>query len=63
MTKSAEENCGNPQKSFADYASLLRIDDSFMKYVITGDDIKRYQNDDGIMIMDIFDFMQDKESV
>ncbi|WP_182429275.1 hypothetical protein [Segatella copri] len=26
---------------------LLRIDDSFMKYVITGDIIKKYQNDDG----------------
>ena len=30
---------------------LLRIDDSFMKYVITGDLIKKYQNDDGIVFM------------
>ena len=27
--------------------NMLRIDDSFIKYVITGDLIKKYQNDDG----------------
>ena len=42
---------------------LLRIDDSCMKYVITGDIIKKYQNDDGIVFMDVFDFLQDKESI
>ena len=45
------------------YLSLLRIDDSFMKYVITGDLIKKYQNDDGIVFMDVFDFLQDKDSI
>ena len=35
------------------YLPLLRIDDSFMKYVITGDLIKKYQNDDGIVFMDV----------
>ena len=45
------------------YLSLLRINDSFMKYVITGDIIKKYQNDDGIVFMDIFDFLQDKDSI
>lgn len=44
-------------------ASLLRIDDSFMKYVITGDRIKKYQNDDGIVIMNVFDFLLDEQSV
>ena len=39
------------------YLPLLRIDDSFMKYVITGDIIKKYQNDDGIVFMDVFDFL------
>lgn len=45
------------------YLSLLRIDDSFMKYVITGDIINKYQNDDGIVFMDVFDFLQDKDSI
>ena len=42
---------------------LLRIDDSFMKYVITGDLIKKYQNDEGIVFMDVFDFLLDKDSI
>ena len=46
-----------------DYLPLLRIDDSFMKYVITGDLIKKYQNDDGIVFMDVFDFLLDKDSI
>ena len=45
------------------YLPLLRIDDSFMKYVITGDLIKKYQNDDGIVFMDVFDFLLDKVSI
>lgn len=44
-------------------ASLLRIDDSFMKYVITGDRIKKYQNDDGIVIMNVLDFLLDEQLV
>lgn len=44
-------------------ASLLRIDDSFMKYVITGDRIKKYQNDNGIVIMNVLDFLLDEQSV
>ena len=51
------------EKTKQELASLLRIDDSFMKYVITGDNIKKYQNDDGIVFMDIFDFLLDKESI
>lgn len=31
------------EKTKQELASLLRIDDSFMKYVITGDLIKKYQ--------------------
>ena len=45
------------------YLPLLRTDDSFMKYVITGDLIKKYQNDDGIVFMDVFDFLLDKDSI
>ena len=51
------------EKTKQELASLLRIDDSFMKYVITGDLIKKYQNDDGIVFMDVFDFLLDKDSI
>ncbi len=51
------------EKMQQELASLLRINDSFMKYVITGDIIKKYQNDDGIVLMNVFDFLLDKESV
>ncbi len=51
------------EKMQQELASLLRINDSFMKYVITGDIIKKYQNVDGIVLMDVFDFLLDKESV
>ena len=47
------------EKMQQESASLLRIDDSFMKYVITGDRIKKYQNDDGIVIMNVLDFLLD----
>lgn len=45
------------EKMRQEAASLLRIDDSFQKYIITGDRIKRYQNDQGIVIMNVFDFL------
>ena len=51
------------EKMQQESASLLRIDDSFMKYVITGDRIKKYQNDDGIVIMNVLDFLLDVQSV
>ena len=51
------------EKMQQEMGSLLHIDDSFMKYVITGDIIKKYQNDDGIVLMNVFDFLLDKESV
>lgn len=51
------------EKMLQESASLLRIDDSFMKYVITGDRIKKYQNDDGIVIMNVLDFLLDEQSV
>jgi len=35
--------------------SLKRIDDSFQKIVIVGDYSPRYQNEDGIMFMDVYD--------
>ena len=35
----------------------------FQKIVIVGDHSPRYQNEDGILFMDIYDFMMDERSV
>ena len=51
------------EKMQQESASLFRIDDSFMKYVITGDRINKYQNDDGIVIINVLDFLLDEQSV
>lgn len=51
------------EKMKQELASLLRINDSFAKYIITGDIIKKYQNNNGVVLMDVFDFLLDKESV
>lgn len=51
------------EKRNQELQSLRRIDDSFQKIVITGDHCARYQNDDGILFMDIYDFLMDTESV
>ncbi len=37
--------------------SLRRIDDSFQKIMIVGDHSPRYQNEDGILFMDVYDFL------
>lgn len=38
-------------------ASLRRIDDSFQKVIIVKDDIAPYQNNDGFLIVGLFDFL------
>jgi predicted AAA+ superfamily ATPase len=51
------------EKREQELQSLRRIDDSFQKIVIVGDHSPRYQNEDGILFMDIYDFMMDERSV
>lgn len=41
-------------------ASLRRIDDSFQKIIIMRDDIAPYYNEDGFLIIGLFDFMLNK---
>ena len=36
---------------------FVKIDDSFKKIVITGDMSPTYYNDDGVLFMNIFDFL------
>ena len=51
------------EKRDQELQSLRRIDDSFQKIVIVGDHSPRYQNDEGILFMDIYDFLMNAESV
>jgi predicted AAA+ superfamily ATPase len=43
--------------------SLRKIRDGFRKYVIVGTPTPTYQNDDGIVIMNIYDFLADENSL
>ena len=51
------------EKREQELQSLRRIDDSFQKIVIVGDHSPRYQNEDGILFMDIYDFLTDGNSL
>jgi uncharacterized protein len=46
------------EKKKQEIASLLKIDDSFRKIVILGDDIETYTDDHGIIYMGIFQFLK-----
>ncbi len=45
------------EKREQELASLKRVDDSFRKIVIVGDDIVAYTDDNGIIFMGLFDFL------
>lgn len=51
------------EKREQELRSLKLIDDSFQKFVITEDPIKKYQNEDGVVFMNIFDFLLDDKSL
>lgn len=42
---------------------LLSIDDHFRKIIITGDDIHRKEDEQGILTIGLFDFLTDKELI
>ena len=42
---------------------LLKIGDSFKKIIITKDYIKKWRDDEGVITMSIFDFLQDRDSL
>lgn len=52
-----------PEKMEQECASLRRITDSFQKIVIVGGLAPTYQTDDGILVLNIFDFLLDEGSV
>lgn len=43
--------------------SLMRIDDNFKKIIITNDNVISHYNDDGILILNLFDFLLDNKSL
>ncbi len=47
----------NEEKRQQELRSFKKIDDSFQKIVIVGDDIATYTNDDGIIFMGLFQFL------
>jgi predicted AAA+ superfamily ATPase len=51
------------EKIDQEFNSLLRINDSFRKMVIVGGLAPTYQNDNGIIVMNIFDFLMNEDSL
>lgn len=49
------------EKREQEFKSLKKIDDSFQKIVIVGDDIATYTNADGIIIMGLFQFLMNTD--
>lgn len=51
------------EKKEQEERSLLKINDSFKKIIIVKDYIKRTRDDNGIIVMSVFDFLLDSESL
>ena len=51
------------EKREQELRSLRQIKDSFQKVIITGDNSPRYQNNDGVLFMSIYDFLKDETSI
>ena len=51
------------EKRQQEIRSLKNINDSFRKFVITEDLISRHQDDDGIIYMNIYEFLLDRNSL
>ena len=56
-------NLEGDDKEAQELASLKRIDDSFQKVVIVGGLQPTYRNNEGILILNIFDFLLNKVKV
>ena len=53
----------DPEKAASEKRSLIKIPDSFRKYVIVGDNIKTKRDDNGIVTMGLFDFLLNQDSL
>lgn len=53
----------NEEKREQELHSLINISDSFQKFIITEEPIKRYQNENGVVFMNIYEFLLDRDSL
>ena len=51
------------EKRDQELRSLKSIDDSFLKFVITENAVKRYQDENGVVFMNIYEFLLDENSL
>lgn len=52
-----------PEKQEQEQRSLLRIDDAFKKIIVTKDGIGPHYNENGILMMNVYDFLLNPESL
>ena len=52
---------GDEEKQKTELRPLRKINDSFAKYVIVGGRYAHYQNDDGIIMMSLYDFLKNPD--
>ena len=52
----------SPEKTLQEQRSLLKVSDSFRKMIIVKDGISHY-NDDGILVLNLFDFLMNRDDV
>ena len=52
-----------PEKIAQEQKSLLNVNDFFKKIIIVGDNITKSRFDNGIIIMSIYDFLLDSNSL
>ena len=52
-----------PEKTAQEKASLLSINDSFKKVILVRDVVKPLRDEQGILIMNVFDFLLDEDSL
>lgn len=52
-----------PEKIAQEQRSLLNVNDFFKKIIIVGDNIKKSRYENGIIIMSIYDFLLDPNSL
>ena len=52
-----------PEKQEQEQQSLLRVDDAFKKIIVTKDGIGPHYNENGILMMNVYDFLLNPESL
>ena len=57
------ELTSNVEKALEEIRPFLKINDSFKKIVITSDIPKPFYNDQGILIMNVYDFLLNADSL